>query len=389
MRSRLAEVNRMLAKRDELEKRDLNVTAQQDLLLKRVANFRDQERASIVQRMDIIAKKRVRAEEEERKANREKLEKLAEQQQQQVNEEMKKKEEERKRRELVAKEEASKRQSEEKTQVVIRALQESELGIKTTAIENRLKKGEKMDTDELMEQSKRLMIEAKHKAEQKRLKEWHAVHWLERAMREAEAPLIRANHAKRIDELQQAYEARKLNTIAQMKKDWEEAHATKVRMDRIHPFMDEFFSQVMSARYVDPAMVKRAEKAIEDEDAEEELMVKANRKPAAPAAGGAASAGAAATKSVTIAEPSEAMESGNWRGGGGSAAPAAAAPAETPEPEKKAAWRPGMGKAKAAEAPAPESPKEEKTEEAAAPKKWVPPSQRSREGGGGGFKMSM
>eukprot|EP00659_Diplonema_papillatum_P013948 gene13948-21333_t len=273
VRSRLASVNRMLVARSEegegLKKR---IVERQELLLKRVKLGLDKERLAIKKRSELIKHKKECDEQEKQKQKQEMENREEAEKRRQLDEEKKKNEEEKLLRKQAEEAEKVKQKSEEQTQVVIKALKNNQ--IKTGALEKRLKQGENLDADELMEHGKRLMIEAKYKAEKKRLDEWHKVHWMERACRELEAPTIREAYSKRLESMKESYEKRKENTAQQMRKDWEEAFSNKSRLERMVPFMDKFFHRVIETRMKDPSMIKRAEKYINDEDLEKELMDK-------------------------------------------------------------------------------------------------------------------
>eukprot|EP01064_Diplonema_japonicum_P015821 TRINITY_DN2374_c0_g3_i1.p1 TRINITY_DN2374_c0_g3~~TRINITY_DN2374_c0_g3_i1.p1 ORF type:complete len:922 (+),score=362.79 TRINITY_DN2374_c0_g3_i1:39-2804(+) len=392
LRKRLAKINRMLlADSQEGEVQHKKIVERQGLLLKRVVHGLDEERSAIIKRKDIIEEKKVKAEREAEQAKRAQVEKQEAEKTKQLNEEKKKVEEEKQRRMKLEEEEKNRKKTADQTQVVIKALKQSQ--IKTGAIEAKLNRGEKMDTDTLMEHGKKLMIEAKERAEQKRLKEWHNVHWLERACREMEAPMIRESHEKRLDNLKDAYETRKQNTVSQMKKDWEEAFAHKERMGRMESHMGPFFDQVLEARYADRKLIARAEKHVQDEDEERELMVKAGRSGGdIPQTGGSPSSPTSAPAAER--KPNPAQEVDNWRGGGAQASsqPDVATPAAAGKPAFKARG-PSINLSGDAPAAAPAPAAAAAPEAAAAPAAAAPAAAPAAKSWGGarkgGFKIDL
>eukprot|EP01063_Lacrimia_lanifica_P021944 TRINITY_DN29653_c0_g1_i1.p1 TRINITY_DN29653_c0_g1~~TRINITY_DN29653_c0_g1_i1.p1 ORF type:complete len:957 (+),score=536.91 TRINITY_DN29653_c0_g1_i1:68-2938(+) len=277
LRKRLAGVNRMLlAGTDEGAQQEKRLKMQQTLLLKRVVTHMVEERESIVQRKDIIEGKNRDAKRRLEEQKKEQQLKVEEDKKKQLNDERKKVEEEKQKRLKEEEEEKTKKKQEEKAAMVVKALQQAE--ITTSTIERRMKTSDApLDHDELMEQGKKLMIEAKLKAEKKRMDQWHAVHWFERACREFEAPMIAEHHNKKLSTLKDAFEKRRANTLAQLRKDWEEAHANKVRLEKMCDFMSAFYTTVMEHRYRDTLLVRKALKHTEDEMKLEQMMVAADR----------------------------------------------------------------------------------------------------------------
>ena len=398
MRTRLAVVNRMLTKEAGTEREDQLIDVQQNLLLTRVNKLCDAERQSIVQRKDIIERKKKRVEDEDARQKLEKEEKIEEEKKKQLNEEKKKVEEDRLKRQAQEEEEIKKRKTEEQKELILKAFEKNNVAGASKL--NKLRKvGPEANADQVIEEGKRIMIEAKQKAEIKRLKEWHGVHWLERAAREAETPLIRAQHLKKLDEQKNAYETRKQNTVEQMRKDYDEASSLKARLVRMVPYMDSFKERVLEERYKNAQMLRKAIHHVEEEETAKALMEQAGRGGVgAPSSGpsrGTSVAQPQATPDGEPAKPNAALESNNWRGGGATTSTSSASsPTAAEEPVKK--WRPGHKKEEAAAptsaAPAAAAPAAPAAAEPAAETKgkWVPPSQRNRAAGGaGGFPSSM
>eukprot|EP01060_Flectonema_neradi_P017945 TRINITY_DN24776_c0_g1_i1.p1 TRINITY_DN24776_c0_g1~~TRINITY_DN24776_c0_g1_i1.p1 ORF type:complete len:926 (+),score=294.15 TRINITY_DN24776_c0_g1_i1:131-2779(+) len=387
LRKRMATINRMLmAKREEGEALQQKVSERRGLLSKRVISGLDEERESFIRRVELIDERRKEAEKAKEKEKQEEQTRLMNEKIANINEEFNKRDKEKARREKEAKEEANKMKNQKQGEAIISAIVAATSG-RASDLERRLGSGaENIDTNELVEQGLKYMIDARYKAEQKRVNEWHKVHWLERACREFEAPLIRKAHDDKLHQQKSAFEARKANTLTQLRKDYDEAVETKKRLSRMEVQMEEFYASVLNIRKLDPSLIARAEKAVKDEDLEQELFDKVGRagagkgeiqrekepEPSQPS-----------QEEREPAKPSAAQESSNWRGGGD--APKESAPKKT-FTARGASWQSEgadtFQSRKQADEPK-EAPKaEEPAEEKPVKKSWG--SNRK-----GGFKIDM